>query len=68
MKYQDNGYKKIIEELKTIFGSSSDETWVLSDEDIREIESLYNSYLLEENHLENSDQQQKEEDEDNRED
>lgn len=68
MKYQDNGYKKIIEELKNIFGSSSDETWGLSDEDIREIESLYNSYLLEENYLENSDQQPKDENEENSED
>lgn len=68
MKYQDNGYKKIIEELKNIFGNSSDETWELSDEDIREIESLYNSYLLEENYLENSDQQPKDENEEDSED
>lgn len=68
MKYQDNGYKKIIEELKNVFGSSSDETWKLSDEDIREIESLYNSYLLEENYLENSAQQPKDENEEDSED
>lgn len=68
MKYQDKEYKKIIEELKNIFSSSLDETWRLSDEDIREIENLYENYLLEENYLKNHDQKPTEENEENDED